>query len=191
MYSVDLSSSQPVLPSSYTSSNLRSSHLRSDSTPAALQFTAAAASADQLAAPATFSRLLRCASAPACHRAVCGCVQMHTAVKIAPCYQGAVVYVLDASRSVPVAQTLLDERRKDDFMDDIREQYGEMRDEFMAGLEDRRYLTLADAQRKGQQVWMTASSVSVCSRAAGLHGGRILMVSSPSPVPTDCRTEHA
>lgn len=77
---------------------------------------------------------------------------MHTAVKIAPCYQGAVVYVLDASRSVPVAQTLLDERRRDDFMEDIRDQYGEMRDEFMAGLEDRKYLSLADAQRKGLQV---------------------------------------
>ena len=79
-------------------------------------------------------------------------MQMHTAVKIAPCYQGPVVYVLDASRSVPVAQTLLDERRKDDFIDDIKDQYGEMRDEFMAGLEDRRYLTLAEAQRKGLQV---------------------------------------
>ena len=77
---------------------------------------------------------------------------MHTAVKIAPCYQGLVVYVLDASRSVPVAQTLLDERRKDDFIEDVKDQYSEMRDEFMAGLEDRRYLTLADAQKKGPKV---------------------------------------
>ena len=30
--------------------------------------------------------------------------KMHTAVKIAPVYSGTVVYVLDASRSVPVAQ---------------------------------------------------------------------------------------
>lgn len=34
--------------------------------------------------------------------------KMHTAVKIAPQYSGPAVYVLDASRSVPVAQTLLD-----------------------------------------------------------------------------------
>lgn len=34
--------------------------------------------------------------------------KMHTAVKIAPQYSGPSVYVLDASRSVPVAQTLLD-----------------------------------------------------------------------------------
>ncbi len=30
--------------------------------------------------------------------------KMHTAVKIAPAYSGPVVYVLDASRSVPVVQ---------------------------------------------------------------------------------------
>ena len=36
--------------------------------------------------------------------------KMHTAVKIAPQYSGPAVYVLDASRSVPVAQTLLDKR---------------------------------------------------------------------------------
>ncbi len=36
--------------------------------------------------------------------------KMHTAVKIAPQYSGPAVYVLDASRSVPVAQTLLDAR---------------------------------------------------------------------------------
>ena len=36
--------------------------------------------------------------------------KMHTAVKIAPQYSGPAVYVLDASRSVPVAQTLLDTR---------------------------------------------------------------------------------
>ena len=36
--------------------------------------------------------------------------KMHTAVKISPQYSGPVVYVLDASRSVPVAQTLLDKK---------------------------------------------------------------------------------
>ena len=34
----------------------------------------------------------------------------------------------------------------------MREQYREMRDEFMAGLEDRRFLSLPDAQAKGLQV---------------------------------------
>ena len=49
-------------------------------------------------------------------------LQMHTAVKIEPHYQGPVVHVLDASRGVPVAQTLLDAVRSVDFMEDIHEQ---------------------------------------------------------------------
>ena len=46
--------------------------------------------------------------------------KMHTAVKIEPQYSGPVVYVLDASRSVPVAQSLLDARQKEEFVEDIR-----------------------------------------------------------------------
>ena len=78
--------------------------------------------------------------------------KMHTAVKIEPQYPGPVVYVLDASRSVPVAQSLLDPRQKDDFAADVREQYAEMRDEFYAGLEDRKYVTLGEAQRRAPKV---------------------------------------
>ena len=51
-----------------------------------------------------------------------GAVQMHTAVKIEPHYQGPVVHVLDASRGVPVAQTLLDPVRSIEFMEDIHDQ---------------------------------------------------------------------
>ena len=43
-------------------------------------------------------------------------------------------------------------RNKADFVDDIREQYKEMRDEFMAGLEDRKYLTIEQVRDKGLQV---------------------------------------
>lgn len=77
---------------------------------------------------------------------------MHTAVKISPVYSGTVVYVLDASRSVPVCQTLLDPKNRDLFAEDIKEQYQEMREEFYAGLEDRKYLPLPDCQRKGISV---------------------------------------
>ena len=53
---------------------------------------------------------------------------MHTAVKISPQYTGPVVYVLDASRSVPVVQSLLDAKNRVAFAEDIREQYAEMRE---------------------------------------------------------------
>lgn len=80
--------------------------------------------------------------------------KMHTAVKIAPVYSGPVVYVLDASRSVPVVQSLVDKNlvQRQEFIDDIREQYAELRDEFYAGLEDRKYLSLAAAQAKNLKV---------------------------------------
>jgi 5-methyltetrahydrofolate--homocysteine methyltransferase len=78
--------------------------------------------------------------------------KMHTAVKIAPQYSGPVVYVLDASRSVPVAQALLDPNRRDEFIEDIREQYAEMREEFYAGLEDRKYLGLMEAQKRAPKI---------------------------------------
>ncbi|KAH7621904.1 hypothetical protein Ndes2526B_g02717 [Nannochloris sp. 'desiccata'] len=78
--------------------------------------------------------------------------KMHTAVKISPQYSGPVVYVLDASRSVPVAQALLDPRQKDDFIADVREQYAEMRDEFYAGLADRKYVPIEVAQAKAPKI---------------------------------------
>lgn len=53
---------------------------------------------------------------------------MHTAVKIAPQYSGAAVHVLDASRSVPVVQALLDQKNRAAFIEDVREQYAEMRE---------------------------------------------------------------
>merc|ERR1719389_1074755 len=70
--------------------------------------------------------------------------KMHTAVKIEPNYKGGqAVYVLDASRAVPVCQGLMHPTERQDYIDDWREQYAEMRDEFYAGLEDRKYLDLA------------------------------------------------
>jgi len=37
-------------------------------------------------------------------------------------------------------------------MEDTREQYSEMRDEFFASLEDRRYLSITEARKKRLQV---------------------------------------
>jgi len=76
--------------------------------------------------------------------------KMHTAVKIAPQYSGPVVHVLDASRSVPVVQALVDKnsKQRQEFVDEIKEQYAEMRTDFYAGLEDRKYLSPTEAFRK-------------------------------------------
>jgi 5-methyltetrahydrofolate--homocysteine methyltransferase len=52
----------------------------------------------------------------------------HTAVKIAPHYSSPVVYVPDASRSVPVVQSLLSESR-DGFTAEVRADYARIRDQ--------------------------------------------------------------
>jgi len=56
-------------------------------------------------------------------------------VKVQPNYSGGVVHVLDASRAVPVAQTLMDKNKREEFLADVNDTYAEMREEFYAGLE--------------------------------------------------------
>lgn len=54
--------------------------------------------------------------------------KMHTAVKVRPCYSHPVVHVLDASRSVTVVSSLLDEKNREDYIADIDEEYEELRE---------------------------------------------------------------
>ena len=56
--------------------------------------------------------------------------RMHTAVKIAPQYDNGVVHVLDASRSVTVAGTLLSKEQKDDFLNNIKTEYTKLTEDF-------------------------------------------------------------
>ena len=84
--------------------------------------------------------------------------KMHTAVKLAPNYSGGVIHVLDASRAVPVAQTLMDANKRGEYLEDINETYAEMREEFYAGLEDRRYLTIQQARETAAKVAVDFSS---------------------------------
>jgi 5-methyltetrahydrofolate--homocysteine methyltransferase len=51
----------------------------------------------------------------------------HTAVKIAPNYSGPVVYVPDASRSVPVVQSLLSRDGREPFIEQVRADYEKIR----------------------------------------------------------------
>jgi 5-methyltetrahydrofolate--homocysteine methyltransferase len=51
----------------------------------------------------------------------------HTAVKIAPAYEGPVVYVTDASRSVGVASALVSDAQRPPFLEALREEYAQVR----------------------------------------------------------------
>jgi len=55
----------------------------------------------------------------------------HTAVKIAPEYEGAVVHVLDASRSVTVVSNLLNKEQRDGFIKQTQQEYIDLRNHFL------------------------------------------------------------
>lgn len=73
--------------------------------------------------------------------------RMHTAVKIAEKYDNGVVYVLDASRSVTVAGSLLGEDTKALFLEKINEEYEQLRADFEKKKVIKEYVTFAAAQK--------------------------------------------
>lgn len=68
----------------------------------------------------------------------------HTAVKVDPKYDGPVVWVKDASRSVPTAAALLHETRREKLLADLKVDYDSLRTRH-AAKSDRPQLTYADA----------------------------------------------
>ena len=56
--------------------------------------------------------------------------RMHTAVKIAPQYEHGVIHVLDASRSVTVAGSLLSKEQKQDFLSGVQTEYLKLKEDF-------------------------------------------------------------
>ncbi|XP_037501146.2 methionine synthase-like [Rhipicephalus sanguineus] len=66
----------------------------------------------------------------------------HTAVKIAPCYRQPVIYVPDASKSVVVCTSLLDAMKRKALVEDIDEEYEELREDYMDSQRERKYVSL-------------------------------------------------
>jgi 5-methyltetrahydrofolate--homocysteine methyltransferase len=69
----------------------------------------------------------------------------HTAVKISPRYDGPVIWVKDASRSVPVAAQLLSPERRDQLLADTEADYKSLRERH-ASKSDRPMVSLEDAR---------------------------------------------
>ncbi len=53
--------------------------------------------------------------------------KLHTAVKVAPNYDGGIVHVIDASKSVGVSANLISKDIKDSFLNEINEEYEQIR----------------------------------------------------------------
>jgi 5-methyltetrahydrofolate--homocysteine methyltransferase len=71
--------------------------------------------------------------------------RMHTAVKIAPQYENGVVHVLDASRSVTVAGSLLNEQ-KNPFLNGLKNEYLKLADDFANKRTAKQFISFTDAQ---------------------------------------------
>lgn len=98
--------------------------------------------------------------------------KMHTAVKIAPQYatgEHPVIHVLDASRSVTVVQSLLSATQKEAYVEELLEEYEELREEHYASLEERVYLDFAKVRAKGLQVDFAARPPVAAPRAPGVQ----------------------
>ncbi|HLS68580.1 MAG TPA: methionine synthase [Kiloniellales bacterium] len=72
--------------------------------------------------------------------------KIHTAVKIAPNYQGPVVHVVDASRAVGVASRLASPTLRSDFVKEIEQDYGRMRESHANKKGGRERLPLAEVR---------------------------------------------
>ena len=76
----------------------------------------------------------------------------HTAVKIAPEFNGTVVHVNDASRAVTVASNLLQAETKVAYATSIREEYDALREGYLSRSRDKNYLSIEDARKNKFQI---------------------------------------
>ncbi|MCS6988977.1 MAG: methionine synthase [Chloroherpetonaceae bacterium] len=85
--------------------------------------------------------------------------RVHTAVKIAPNYSGCVAHVLDASRSVPVAQSLIAPETRDAFIERIRLEYELVREDHARRKQEKKSLPIEVARRNKAKIDWKESDV--------------------------------
>ncbi len=73
--------------------------------------------------------------------------RIHTAVKIDPVYDGPVVHVLDASRSVPVASELISTQTRESSKARFKQEYVTLRADHEKRKEAKNYIPLAEARK--------------------------------------------
>jgi len=76
----------------------------------------------------------------------------HTAVKIEPGYSGSTVHVLDASRAVPVASTFLSESASPKFIEEIRAEYANVREQHQEKRSKKEFLDIRSARKNSVEI---------------------------------------
>lgn len=87
--------------------------------------------------------------------------RMHTSVKIAPEYEHGVVHVLDASRSVTVAGSLLNKEQKVDFLETISGEYRKLKEGFDNKKTVKQYLAYEAAKENKMNINWTEYQATV------------------------------
>lgn len=83
--------------------------------------------------------------------------RIHTAVKIDPVYEGPVVHVLDASRSVPVASEFMNRETSGGAKQRFKSEYAKMRTDHEGRRQQKNYITLKEARSNKVQIdWAAA-----------------------------------
>ncbi len=73
--------------------------------------------------------------------------RIHTAVKIDPCYDGPVIHVLDASRSVPVASELISPDTRKSIHERYKKDYAALRADHESRRQDKTFISVEEARR--------------------------------------------
>jgi len=87
--------------------------------------------------------------------------RIHTAVRISPEYDNGIVHVLDASRSVTVAGSLLNKELKEDFLKGINTEYIKLKENFDNKKVVKNYLPYEEAKKNKVKIdWSNYSPVT-------------------------------
>ncbi len=84
----------------------------------------------------------------------------HTAVKIDTQYKNAVVHVNDASRAVTVVGDLLNEVTKNEYVTDVKKEYGEFREKFLKRGKTKAYISIEEARKRKFKVDWNATNIT-------------------------------
>jgi 5-methyltetrahydrofolate--homocysteine methyltransferase len=72
--------------------------------------------------------------------------RVHTAVKIDPNYSGPVVHVLDASKSVPVAQSLISKEQRPIVQQQLKNEYAQFREDYKNRKREKNFVSIDKAR---------------------------------------------
>lgn len=87
--------------------------------------------------------------------------RVHTAVKIDPNYDAAVIHVLDASRSVPVVSSLLnpDKQEKEKYIQSVKAEYKKLREDYFKKKSDKQLVSLDKARENRLKINWTEQKI--------------------------------